>query len=162
MKMKQVLVILVGLILISVSGIADDGEKILVNVKVPLPDDIKITAPAADVPEDIAAFSGVWEGKWNHFNIEAALIVEEINSKEAKVILCEGEQSGFYAMPASCERYNSIVTPENLQIEFGPIEKIRYTFSMENNLNQAKVTIKNPGFSDKGIMNKIISHLDTH
>ena len=86
---------------------------------------------------------------------EAALVVEEINSEEAKVIYCEGELSGFYTSPAHCERYNAIVTPENLQVEFGPIEKIRYTFSMENNLNQVKGIVKKPIGTDKINMAKI-------
>ena len=131
MKMKQVLVLFVGLILISVSGIADAGEKIHVNVKVPLPDDIKITAPATDVPKEIAAFSGAWEGKCNHFDTE------------------------FYESPAYCDRYKGIVTPEKQQIKFSPIEKKQYTFSMENNLNQVKGTVKKPAGTGKIIMTKI-------
>ena len=155
MKKTQILALFVCIILTFVSGIAYAGEKILLNVKVPLPDDIKIAAPAADVPKDIAAFSGAWEGKWPITGSEAALVVEEINSKEAKVIYCQGELSGFYTSPARYERFNAIVTPENLQIEFGPIEKIRYTFSMENSLNQVKGIVKKPAGTDKINMTKI-------
>jgi len=154
MKKTQILALFACLILIAICEITDAGEKMLLNVKVPLPDDIKIAAPAADVPKDIAAFSGAWEGKWGAYT-EAALVVEEINSKEAKVIYCEGEQTGFYPAPASCERYKAAVTPENFQIEFGPIEKIRFTFSMQNNLNQVKGTFKAPGGTDKITMTKI-------
>ena len=155
MKKTQILALFVCLILIAVCGITDAGEKKLVNVKVTMPDDIKIVAPAEDVPDNIAEFAGVWEGKWGHFGTEAALVVEEINSKEAKVIYCEGEQSGFYTNPAYYERYKAVVTPENLQIEFGPTEKIRFTFSMQNNLNQVKGTVKKPMGSDTIIMTKI-------
>ena len=155
MKKTQILALVACIILIAMCEITDAGEKMLLNVKVPLPDDIKIAAPAADVPKDIAAFSGAWEGKWGIYSTEAALVVEEINSKEAKVIFCEGGQTGFYSRPASCERYKATVTPENFQIEFGPIEKLRYTFSMQNNLNQVKGTRKHPGDTDKITMTKI-------
>jgi hypothetical protein len=155
MKTTQILALFVCIILVAVCGITDAGEKKLVNVEVPLPDDIKIAAPAEDVPKDIAAFSGVWEGKWTRHGIEAALIVEEINSKEAKVIYCREKTSGFYAMQAFCERYKAIGTPENLQIEFGRGEKNWFTFSMENNLNQIKGTHKTGSMINEIIMTKI-------
>ena len=88
MKKAQILALFVCLILISVSGIIDAGEKILVNENLPLPDDAKITPPGADVPEQIASFSGIWEGKESNLEARVFLIVEEINSKEAKVISC--------------------------------------------------------------------------
>ncbi len=153
MKTTQILALFVCIILIAVCGITDAGEMNL-NVEVPLPDDIKIAAPAKDVPKDIAAFSGVWEGKWTVSVAEAALVVEEINSKEAKVIYCRGETSGVYVTPAYCDRYKAIVTPENLQIEFGHSEKNWFTFSMENNLEQIKGTYKT-AYVNKIIMTKI-------
>lgn len=124
MKKTQILALFVCIILTSVSGIADAGEKILVNAKVPLPDDIKIDAPAEDVSKEISAFSGVWEGEWKSgLSDKSVLVVEEINSKKVKVIYCRGERSGFYESPAYCDRYKGIVTPEKQQIKFGPAEK---------------------------------------
>jgi hypothetical protein len=154
MKMKQVLILFACLILISVNAVTNAGEKILVNEKIPLPDDAKITLPAKDVSKEIAAFSGVWEGKDSNFDAKAFLVVEEINSKKAKVIYCKTEVPELH-MSASCYRYNAIVTPEKQQIEFGVNEKYWSTFNMESKLNQLKGTIKNPGFSDKIIMTKI-------
>ena len=154
MNKTLILALFMCLILISVSRIAGAGEKILANEKLPLPDDLMITSPGTDVSKEIAAFSGVWGGKENNYGAKVFLVVEEINSKEAKAIYCRGEVAAAH-MPATCDRYKAIVKPEEQKIEFGPNEKYRYAFSMENNLNQAKVTIKNPGFSDKVIMNKI-------
>ncbi len=154
MKTTQILALSVCIILIAICGITDAGEKKLLNVEVPLPDDIKIVAPTKDVSKKIAAFSGVWEGKWIRVR-EAALVVEEINSKEAKVIYCEGEMLGVYTSPASCERYKANVTPENLQIEFRPDEIKRFTFIMENNLNQIKGTYESPLGNYEIIMIKI-------
>ena len=114
------------------------------NVKVPLPDNTKIFTPAKDVPKEIAAFSGVWEGKWPDYGTETALVVEEINSKSAQVIYCLGESSALYSVPPSCNRYQAIVKSENLQIEFTIGETLLHAFSMEKNLNQIKATKKSP------------------
>jgi hypothetical protein len=143
MKTTQILALFVCIIMIAVGGITEAGEKNL-NVEVPLPDDIKIAAPAEDAPKGIAAFSGRWEGKSTRDSGGGALVlvVEEINSKEAKVIYCREARSGYYTTPAYCDRYKAIVTPENLQIEFGHSERNWFTFSMENNLEQIKGTHK--------------------
>ena len=155
MKKPQILALFVCLILIAVSGITDAGEKILVNEKVPLPDDIKIVAPATDIPKEIAAFSGAWEGELASRGRGVALIVEEINFKEVKVIFCMAEVSGVNETPAYCDRSKGIVIPEKQQIKFGPAEKLRFTFSMQNNLNQVKGTFKAGGVEDEFTMTKL-------
>ena len=155
MKTTHVLTLFVCLFLIAWGGIIGAGETKLVNVEVPLPDDIKITAAAGNVPREIAAFSGAWEGKWSHNEREAALIVEEINSKEAKIILCLGKTSGIFAQPSSYERYKAVVTSDDQHIEFAPTEKTSYIFRMENNLNQIRGTYKFPMGIREIIMTKI-------
>ena len=155
MKTTQILALFACVIFIAMGGVTDAGEKILLNVKVPLPDDIKIVAPATDVPKEIAAFSGAWEGKTGYTGGGAALIVEEIHSKEAKVIICREELSGVDERPGFCYRYKGIVIPEKQQIEFGPSEKYWFTFSMQNNLNQVKGTFKAGGMKDEFTMTKI-------
>jgi len=129
------------------------GEKKSLNLKVPLPDDIKIVAPAGDVPKDIAAFSGVWEGEWAYLGTKSALVVEEINFKEAQVILCRKEVSGYYAIPAKCGRYKAIVTPKNLHIRFSVSNNL-YIFSMENDLNHIKGIFKTLSGDDQVTMTK--------
>jgi hypothetical protein len=141
MKTTQILALFVCIIMIAIGGITKAEEKNL-NVEVPLPEDTKIVAPTKDVPKGITAFSGMWEGKSTVGDTEIALVVEEINSKEAKVIYCRGARSGYYTTPAYCDRYKAIVTPENLQIEFGHSERNWFTFSIENNLEQMKGTHK--------------------
>ena len=155
MKKTQILALFVCLILTAVCGITDAGEKKLVNVKVPMPDDITIVAPATDVSKEIAAFSGAWEGELGYRGRGMALIVEEINSKEVKVIFCMVEVSGANETPAYCDRYKGIVIPEKQQIKFGPAGKLRYTAIMQNNLNQVKGTFKAGGFEDEFTMTKL-------
>ena len=142
MKTTQILALFVCIILIAVCGITDAGEKKLLNLDVPLPDDITIVAPAEDVPKDIAAFSGVWEGEWVWNRSKGVLIVEEINSKEAKVIISRGKGQGIYTQAGDYQRYKAIVTPENLKLEFSYGDREWYTFSMQNNLSQINGTLK--------------------
>ncbi len=155
MKKTQVFFLFVCIILILGYGIIYADEIKTINVDVPLPDDIKIIACGKDVPKKIAAFSGVWEGEWGIDGVESVLVVEEINSKEAKVIYCQGEMKGYYNVPAGYERYKAIVKPENLQIEFGRHEKYWFIFSMEENLNKIKGTFKRPTSINKIEMTKI-------
>jgi hypothetical protein len=57
---------------------------------VPLPNDIHIIPPSADLPRELAAFSGRWQGTWvggdGRSGRDAILIIEEINTQEAKGI----------------------------------------------------------------------------
>ena len=136
-------------------GNALAGEKVLLTVEVPLPEDLKIVAPAEDIPKDIAAFSGVWEGEWPVLGIEAVLVVEEINSKEARIIYAKGKLSGFYESPASYERATARVIPEKRQIKFALGARDKFTFSIESNLEQIIGTEDLPGESYRIEMKKV-------
>ena len=156
MKTTQILALSLCIFLIVICEITNAGEKKLVNVEVPLPDNVKIVAPAEDVPKDIAAFSGAWEGKMIWSGSVAALVVEEINSKEAKVIFSRGKGQGpFTTNPSSYDRYKAIVTLEKMHIEFGSRETRWYIFGMENNLNQIKGIVKTPVGDSDIIMTKV-------
>ena len=61
--------------------------------RVPLPKDIHIVDPPADLPREIAAFSGKWAGKWDAV-LDSVLIVEEISDKQAKIILAHPPYPG--------------------------------------------------------------------
>ena len=137
-------------------GNALAGEKVLLTVEVPLPEDLKIVAPAEDIPKEIAAFSGVWEGEEPVLGTEAVLVVEEINSKEARIIWAKGKLSGFYESPASYERATARVIPEKRQIEFSLGARYKkYTFSIESNLEYIIGTLDLPGISHRIEMKKV-------
>lgn len=60
----------------------------------PLPPDVRLIAPAADVPAAIARFAGVWVGPWKEPGAEslcATLVVEEVlPSGHARVVYSHG------------------------------------------------------------------------
>ena len=136
-------------------GNALAGEKVLLTVEVPLPEDLKIVAPAEDIPKEIAAFSGVWEGEEPVLGTEAVLVVEEINSKEARIIWAKGKLSGFYESPASYERATARVIPEKRQIKFALGARNKFTFSIESNLEYIIGTGDLPGESYRIEMKKV-------
>lgn len=53
-----------------------------------LPDDIKVRAPAPDVPKPLASMSGVWEGKLT--SIPATIAVTEMAADHATIWLANG------------------------------------------------------------------------
>jgi hypothetical protein len=130
---------LVGIsILITALGMATAGEKVLHTVEVPLPEDLRIVPPAEDIPKEIAAFSGVWEGEspYGHFDRKQVLVVEEINTKEARIIWAVGSVSGFYESPARYHRATARVIPEKRQIKFALGAREKFIFSIESNLKE--------------------------
>ena len=60
----------------------------------PLPNDINIIPPAADVPKDIAAFSGKWVGAFD-YGLELILIVEEIHDTWGNVVFSRGDYKSY-------------------------------------------------------------------
>jgi len=52
----------------------------------PLPRDVNVQAPAAGVPNEIAAFSGKWTGSWGGGVLDSTLVVEQIQGRDAIII----------------------------------------------------------------------------
>lgn len=106
--------------------------------KVPLPKDIRIVPPPADLPKEIAAFSGKWTGKWDGVQ-DSVLIVEEINDQEAKIILSQREypgpiEEGYRRIIA---KVGSSPTP-NIEFEMIRSDHPVVTFQMQKDLNTIK------------------------
>ena len=60
------------------------------QIRTPLPDTIRVHAPASDIPEPVSAFSGVWTGRWaSHVGalasgsipVDHTLVVERIRRR---------------------------------------------------------------------------------
>jgi len=55
----------------------------------PLPDDVNVIDPAADVPRGVAAFSGKWAGQWGQ-TLDHVLVVEKIDGRNVTFIYSWG------------------------------------------------------------------------
>jgi hypothetical protein len=60
-----------------------------VSLPVPMPADLRIVPPAADIPPERAAFSGVWVGRWDNF-LDTALAIKEITSSGVSAVYAWG------------------------------------------------------------------------
>ena len=81
------------------------------SANVPLPQIINIIPPGSDVPPELAAFSGKWEGWWQR-GVNAVLIVKYIDSKRAEIIYALGEndytQKGYIFCTATILREGNV------------------------------------------------------
>ncbi len=93
----------------------------------PLPETLNIVPPTPDVPPEIAAFSGVWEGKWRG-SLDTVLIVEKINTEKAEVIISVGHWVGYVYATA-----NILPGPA---IEWTDVNGNKFTFKMDKGLEE--------------------------
>jgi putative ABC transport system substrate-binding protein len=63
---------------------ADDVIGTPSTMAIPRPPEVNLTPPATDLPSEIAAFSGTWEGLWNGV-LPSRLVVESIDADSARV-----------------------------------------------------------------------------
>jgi hypothetical protein len=83
--MKPLRPVLVGLLLAT----AGCGGAV-----VSLPDNVRVQAPASTVPQNAAAFSGMWQGVWDG-ELPHVLVVEEVTSDGASVIYAWGDSTAW-------------------------------------------------------------------
>ena len=88
------------------------------GAQVPLPDNLKMVAPDAGIPQELAALSGKWYGRWSGA-LESFVIVEEIDTQRAKVIYAWGDDP-IWRIQKGFSRHNAtVVAGQKGAIEFG-------------------------------------------
>jgi hypothetical protein len=86
---KKLFIGLVGLVsILSINGLlaGADWKETEISKNIRMNYKPNIIPPGPDVPTEIAAFSGRWEGKASSYQSEWILVVEEITPPKAKVI----------------------------------------------------------------------------
>jgi len=101
-----------------------------------LPATLNIVPPSSDIPTEVAAFSGVWEGRfWN--GLDTKLVVEKIDNNEAKLIfsygLYQGVEPSYFYQTAN-------VTPEPSLVFIAP-NGDKFEFKMDNNQKEIKLNL---------------------
>ena len=121
---------------------------------IPLPENIEIVAPASDLPKEIAAFSGKWEGVWENV-LDAILIVEEIDSEQAKVIYAWGDAARWNITKGYSRGVAKIIPGSRPKIEWGEgVNRPKFVFKMNKNLKELWGTRDFKGISATVIMKK--------
>jgi hypothetical protein len=77
-------IIFLGLVLLLV------GSSTGFSQNIPLPKDIVIKNPSADLPKEIAAFPGKWKGAWDG-RADFIIVVTEIDLEKAEIIYANAE-----------------------------------------------------------------------
>ncbi len=148
---RLILVILIAAHLVSTTFAFAEWKETDISREVPLPKKITMVPPSPDLPKEIAAFSGRWEGVWEARSLPAILIVEEINLKEAKVISAWGKAVYF---PPDYERLKAMVIGKEIQFT---AKGCQFRFVVDEDLKTVRGARECPGggISSSIIMKKI-------
>ncbi len=116
-----------------------------------LPATINIVPPSPDLPLELAAFSGIWKGKWEGYH-ETILIVENINIKKARVILSFGLLPGYE--PRYFYRTFQIIDGPALRIIYDNGDQMILTLNKSFNEIQGLHIEKKTGAKTRGALYK--------
>lgn len=99
--------------------------------EIPLPDNITIVPPAADLPKTIAAFSGRWEGSWE-LTPDFKLIVSNINESKAEIIYAFNA-APRWRLEADCQKLTADVLNGSAPTITWGNERVRFEFTLNEN-----------------------------
>lgn len=102
--MKKQIILLLVMIFVLTARLAQASPMPKLKTDAPLPKEINIIAPAADVAPELAAFSGIWLGtyEWNYFadNVrikrDVVIVVEKIVGNKLDLVFAFGEMRPYY------------------------------------------------------------------
>jgi len=84
----------------SASAATFKASAIAAQLGTPMPDDLALVVPSADVPAALSAFSGVWTGKWGlGEGRQHTLVVERIEGRNASLVYSLGQAGPRAAAP---------------------------------------------------------------
>ena len=117
--------------------------------KVPTPDDMKITALAADVPEEYRQFSGIWkDGKWDG-KLCHLLAVETIDAQgNAWFVYSYGTFARWRIYEPGYSRNIGKISDGNLKATLGNGAKVTYWLKDSNTLSGKYVRRGNRSYVD--------------
>lgn len=105
--------------------------------KVTLPEEILIVPPAPNLPKEIIAFSGKWEGTWDNI-MDAILIVEEINSEKALIIYAWADAPQWDSKGGYSRHIAKVILGPKPRIEFGSGDRPKFIYEMGQDLRTIK------------------------
>lgn len=108
----------------------------------PLPPALAVVPPAADIPPEIARFSGTWVGQWKSWTVtmEHTLVIEAIERRgdtyRARVVYSHGEQPVWgYTEAAIVRTDGTIGRDARLRLKAFPDgARVLYTLSSDQEL----------------------------
>jgi putative ABC transport system substrate-binding protein len=102
-----------------------DAVMDVATVTVPGPPEVTMTPPAADLPPELAAYSGTWEGAWDNV-LKSRLVVEHIDAEAARVVYAWADHpQGWFK--GGWARVRAQMLPGG-KLQWG--DKVTFTFEM--------------------------------
>ena len=114
---------------------------------VPLPENVTVVPPVG-VPQELAAFSGKWQGVWDE-TLDHVLVVEEITGKEAIVIYAWGDSAawkttrGFFRVKGTFEDNRLVLRtrrPATVTYRMRPDGKLDARYEWSGGISRAVMT----------------------
>ena len=101
---KQVILLLLVIIFVLTASVVQAAPMPKLKTDAPLPKEVNIAAPAADVAAELAAFSGIWLGtyEWTYYgdNVrikrDVVIVVEKISGNRLDLVFAFGEMRPYY------------------------------------------------------------------
>jgi hypothetical protein len=110
----------------------------LVHAQVPLPNDVTVTAPGAEVRRNLAAFSGRWTGKWSGV-LDSVFIVESIDNEHAEIIYAWGDAPQWNTQKGYWKTVAKVLPGEAATLEFSGNPNV-FTVVMSSDLSTIRMT----------------------
>ncbi len=118
-----------------------------------LPKRVKIVPPSPDLPKNIQAFSGIWEGVIGGGEQYMLVVVEVTTENSARIIWASG---GSYSYGPWYRAFSAdIISGEKARLQFtipDAFGEYRWKFEMQDDLQMVKAVITNSFFQTYGKM----------
>ena len=99
---KSVVLLLLVMVFVLTASLAQAAPMPSLKTDAPLPKEINIVPPAADVAPELAAFSGIWLGtyEWTYnaqrIKRDVVIVVEKITGTKIDLVFAFGEMRPYY------------------------------------------------------------------
>lgn len=102
--MKNRIVVFLLMLFIFTASLVQAAPMAKLNTDAPLPKEINLISPTADVAPELAAFSGIWLGtyEWTYYaeNVrikrDVVIVVEKITANKLDLVFAFGEMRPYY------------------------------------------------------------------
>ncbi|PWU24509.1 MAG: hypothetical protein C5B48_05985, partial [Candidatus Rokuibacteriota bacterium] len=116
----------------------------------PLPADVNLTAPGANVPPDLARFAGPWSGTWDG-DICTALVIEEVFANGvARIVYSRGTAEALKVYQPRYWRVTARIADGVLRFKLPTVERPDFEYRYRSDTGTLAGTAR-PGVLDRKV-----------
>jgi len=122
---KSIVLLLLVMVFVLTASMVQAAPMPKLKTDAPLPKEINIVAPAADVAAELASFSGIWLGtyEWTYYgdNVkikrDVVIVVEKITGNKLDLVFAFGEMRPYYRNNnVAWKRYSATFDPTTRKV----------------------------------------------